>query len=89
MAFGMKQRNNPTPDIVNIWAGVITGVIGGFIGWTGTNDIIPAKAENIITSILGLFLILIPVVKPLFGVEVKGSSVPSDKVTSIDTDTKP
>jgi len=89
MAFGLKQRRNPTPDRVNVLAGVMTGTIGAFIGWTGTNDIIPARQENVITSILGLLLLMIPVIKPLFGVEVNGDTVPKDKVTSIDNDTKP
>lgn len=89
MAFGLGQRKNPTPDKVNVMAGVITGAIGIFIGWTGTNDIIPPKTENIVTSILGLMLLLIPVLKPLWGVPNVPSSMPSDKVTAIDTDTKP
>lgn len=86
--FGLANRNKPTPARINVLAGVFTGAIGIFIGWTGTNDIIPPKTENIVTSILGLMLLLIPVLKPLFGVEVKDDSVPANQVTAIDTDTK-
>lgn len=87
--FGLSQRNLPTPAKVNVIAGVITAAIGIFIGWTGTNDLIPPKLENVLTSILGLFLLLIPVVKPLFGVELKGDTVPAKDVTAVDTDPKP
>ncbi len=86
MAFGLSQRNKPTPAKVNIIASVLTGAIGIFIGWTGTNDIISPKAENIVTSILGLILLLIPVLKPLFGIEVP-DSVPKESVTAVDETT--
>lgn len=87
--FGLSNRNRPTPARINVLAGVITGAIGIFIGWTGTNDIIPPKTENLITSILGLLLLLIPVLKPLFGVDVTEKTVPTSQVTAIDEDMKP
>lgn len=87
--FGLSQRHLPTPERINVISKVLTGAIGIFIGWTSTNDIIPPKTENLMTSILGLILLLIPVIIPLFGVEVKGESVPTKEVSGIDTDAKP
>lgn len=89
MAFGLSQRNKPTPERVNVIAKVLTGAIGIFIGWTSTNDIIPPKTENLMTSILGLILLIIPVIMPLFGVDVPTDTVPTKEVTGIDTDTVP
>lgn len=87
MPFGLNHRNKPTPAKVKIIAGVITGVIGAFIGWTSTNDLIPPRIENIITSILGLILTIIPLIIPLFGVDVPGDTVPTENVTEIDETT--
>ena len=84
--FGLSQRHKPTPERVNLIAKVLTGAIGIFIGWTSTNDIIPPKTENVLTSILGLILLLIPVMLPLFGTDVQGKTVPTEQVTGIDTD---
>lgn len=84
--FGMANRNKPTPERINVISKVLTGAIGIFIGWTSTNDIMAPKTENLLTSVLGLILLLIPVITPLFGVDVKESSVPTDKVTGIETD---
>lgn len=87
-AFGLSQRNKPTPERINVLSKVITATIGIFIGWTGTNDILPAKLENILTSVLGLFLLVIPVITPLFGVDVPTATVPTKDVTAIETDPK-
>lgn len=88
MAFGLSQRNKPTPERINVIAKVLTATIGIFIGWTGTNDILPPRLENVLTSILGLVLLLIPVLIPLFGVDVPTATVPTKDVTSIETDPK-
>lgn len=85
-SFGLGQRNKPTPERVNVIAKVLTGAIGIFIGWTSTNDIMPPKTENLLTSIFGLVLLLIPVLLPLFGADVDGKTVPTEQVTGIDTD---
>ena len=87
MGFGLNHRNKPTPAKVKIIAGFITGVIGAFIAWTSTNDLLPPKIENIITSILGLILSLIPLTVPLFGVNITGDTVPTENVTEIDETT--
>lgn len=87
MPFGLSQRNKPTPAKVNIIFGVIGSMIAFLISWSATNDIMNPKLENALTAIGGLIIGLMPIIKPLWGVDVESKTVPSDKVTAIDTDT--
>lgn len=83
MAFGTNQINNPTPNYINLIAGVITGVCGVIIAWLQTVDFIPEQTSKIVSGILGLILALIPVIRPLFGIENLPDEIPVEKVAAV------
>lgn len=87
MPFGLSQRKKPTPERVTIIIDVVCSCMAGFIGWSATNDIMNAKLENVLTASFALLIIVIPRLKPLWGVDVQSKTVPVEKVTGIDTDT--
>lgn len=81
--FGMGQLKNPTPANVGRLVTILSVVLGVFIGWSSSTNIIPHPADDYVNGILGLLLALCNALKPLFGVEVVGN-VPKSQVTEVD-----
>lgn len=86
--FGTGQVNNPTPAGINLWVRVFTVVAGIFIGWMQTTNLIGPITQGIISSILGLLLAIVNGLAPLFGVDITSRTVPTDKVTAVETKDK-
>ncbi len=84
MNFGMGQLKNPTPAKVGRIVTVMSVVLGVFIGWSSSTNIIPHPADDYVSGIGGLFLALSNALKPLFGVDIPQSTVPTKEVTEID-----
>lgn len=84
--FGTGQIKNPTPSRVNLIVRVFNAVAGAFLGWmmTTPNGMIGNKTQGYISSILGLAILLINVLAPLFGIELDRKTVPADQVTAMD-----
>jgi hypothetical protein len=83
--FGTGQVNNPTPAGINLWVRIFTIVGGIFIGWMQTTNLIGPMTQGAISSILGLLLAIVNGLAPLFGVDISSKTVPTEKVTAIDT----
>lgn len=82
--FGMGQLKNPTPANVGRIVTILSVVLGVFIGWSSSTNIIPHPADDYVNGILGLLLALCNALKPLFGIEVSGPSVKTKDVTEMD-----
>lgn len=90
MKFGLGQVRKPTPSKVNMLVKVYMGVAGAFLGWMQTNNFIRPHTQNVVSSLIGLSLLVVPLIAPLFGVDIDDvKSVPAGKVTAMDTDEKP
>lgn len=83
--FGTAQINKPTPANINMCVRVFTISGAIFLAWSSTTTVIGPNTKDIINQILGLFLGLANGLAPLFGVDVKASSVPTEDVTAVDT----
>lgn len=83
--FGTGQISNPTPANINLWVRVFTVAAGVFMGWMATTNLMGPNTKDIINSILGLLIGLVNGLAPLFGVDITTKSVPTDKVTAIET----
>lgn len=83
--FGTDQVSNPTPSKINLWVRVFTVAAGVFMGWMATASLMGPNTKDILNSILGLLIGLVNGIAPLFGIEINTRTVPSDKVTAIDT----
>lgn len=83
--FGTSQVSNPTPSKINLWVRVFTVAAGVFMGWMATASLMGPNTKDILNSILGLLIGLVNGIAPLFGIEINTRTVPSDKVTAIDT----
>lgn len=83
--FGTGQVGNPTPAGINLWVRVFTVVAGIFIGWMQTTNLIGPITQGVLSSILGLLLAIVNGLAPLFGVDITSKSVPTEKVTAIET----
>ena len=84
--FGTSQLGNPTPSKVNLYVRVFTVVAGVFMGWMSTNNIIGPITQSYIGSILGLLIGIINAVAPFFGINVSEPTVPTEQVTSMDSE---
>lgn len=82
--FNLSQVNNPTPSNVGRTVTIISIVLGVFVGWSASTNIIPHPADDIVNGIAGLLLAVANAIKPFFGVEVNGSTVPKKDVTEIE-----
>ncbi len=80
----MGQLGNPTPAKVGRIVTILSVVLGVFIGWSSSTNIIPHPADDYVNGITGLFLALCNALKPLFGVDVIGTTVKTTDVTEID-----
>lgn len=85
VSFGTSQVKNPTPSSINLWVRVFTVAAGVFMGWMATASLMGPNTKDILNSILGLLIGLINGIAPLFGVDISSRTVPTDKVTAIDT----
>lgn len=82
--FNAKQLKNPTPSNVSNIIAVSSVMLGVFIGWLGTQNFIPANLSTIFQSIGGLLLAILNGVKPFFGIQPTGDSVPIENVTAME-----
>lgn len=84
--FGTGQIKNPTPSRINLIVRVFNAVSGAFMAWMMTvpNGMIGTKTQSYISSFLGLAILLVNVVAPLFGIELDRKTVPADQVTAMD-----
>lgn len=83
-SFGRKQIGKPTPASVGFKILVISIVAPIIQVWLGTAAYIPNHVSNIIVSILALIIALANGLKPLFGVDVPESSVPTEDVKEVE-----
>lgn len=83
--FGTSQVNNPTPSGINLWVRVFTVVAGAFIAWMATTNLMGPVTKSEVAGAIGLAMGIVNGIAPLFGVDVQSRSVPTDKVTAIDT----
>lgn len=85
VTFGVPSISKPTPAGINKWVRVATVVIGIFLGWMNTNDLIPENSQDIINSLGGLILAIINGVAPLFGINLSANEqVPQEDIKSMD-----
>ena len=85
VTFGVPSINKPTPAGINKWVRVATVVIGIFLGWMNTNNLIPETSQDVINSLGGLVLAIINGVAPLFGIDISSTEqVPIEEVKSMD-----
>ena len=85
VTFGVPSISKPTPAGINKWVRVATVVIGIFLGWMNTNDLIPETSQDIINSLGGLILAIINGVAPLFGINLSANEqVPQEDIKSMD-----
>lgn len=82
--FGRRQIGQPTPASVGFKIMVVSIVAPVIQVWLGTAGYIPNNVSNIIVSILALIIALSNALKPLFGVEIPESSVPSKDVKEVE-----
>jgi len=82
--FGMSQLKNPTPARIGRIVTVTSVVLGVFIGWSSTTNLIPHPADDYVNGILGLFMALTNALKPLFGIEIPSNVVATKDVTEVD-----
>ncbi len=82
--FGARQLKNPTPAKVGRIVTVMSIVLGIFIGWSSSTNIIPHPADDYVSGIGGLLLALCNGLKPLFGVEISQATVATKDVTEVD-----
>lgn len=84
--FGFTHLNRPTPAGLNRTVRVITVVLGIFLAWMNTDNLIPETAQHIINSLGGLVLGIINGIAPLFGIEIApNEEVPAKDVTAMET----
>lgn len=85
VTFGVPSISKPTPAGINKWVRVATVVIGIFLGWMNTNDLISEATQGIINSLGGLILAIINGVAPLFGINlVENEPINAEDVKSMD-----
>jgi hypothetical protein len=82
--FGMDQLKNPTPAKIGRIVTIMSVVLGVFIGWSSSTNIIPHPADDYVNGILGLFMALTNALKPLFGVDIPSNVVATKDVTEVD-----
>lgn len=89
VTFGTSSINKPTPSGLNTGVRAATIVIGIFLAWMNTNNLIPEATQNVLNSIGGLILALINGLAPLFGINVsEDAKVPVSEVKSMDNPEK-
>lgn len=80
MNFGRKQLGKPTPASLEFWAKIYIGVMGLFLAWMPTNNIVPHGAQDIITPIANLINSIVIFMLPFFGAEINKDVVPIEDV---------
>lgn len=83
--FGTSQVNNPTPSGINLWVRVFTVVSGAFITWMAMTNLMGPNTKVEVAGVIGTITTIINGLAPFFGVDIQSRSVPTDKVTAIDT----
>ncbi len=86
--FGRQQFGNPTPAKINFWNGIISTAAPALSLWVNgvDNTIIGPHTSSVITSVCSLIMLVSNLLRPFFGAQISGGSVPADKVTAIETD---
>ncbi len=84
--FGFTHLNKPTPAGITRSVRVITVILGIFLAWMNTDNLIPETAQHVINSLGGLILGIINGVAPLFSIDIASTAtVPAGQVTSMET----
>ena len=82
--FGRGQLKNPTPANWSAAINVSTVILGAFITWMATQDIIPPHSSTVIVGIAGLLLTIGNGLKPFLGVQTEQTTIPKSDVTSME-----
>lgn len=82
--FGTKQLKNPTPANHARVIDITSAVAGGLISWMTTATYIPNNVSNIISSLLGLIIVMSQILKPFFGVQMRQDEVPVEDVVEVE-----
>lgn len=82
--FGRRQIGRPTPASVGFKIMLISVVAPIIQVWMGTANYIPNKWSNIIVSVLALIIALANALKPMFGVEIEQSKIPTEDVKEVE-----
>lgn len=69
--FGKSELRNKTPQGVSAVIDITTAVCGGLVTWLQSTDLVPVKPSSIISSLLGLIIIVAQAIKPFFGEKIK------------------
>lgn len=84
MNFGRKQLGKPTPAGLEFWAKIYIGVMGLFLAWMPTNNIVPHQAQDIVTPIANLVNSIVIFLLPFFGAEIDQKNVPIEDVKVVE-----
>ncbi len=87
--FGRQQIGKPTPASIGFKITVISVVCPVIVIWLGTASYIPNQWSNILGSILSLFVAVANALKPLFGVAVEESTIPTKDVKEVEDKKEP
>lgn len=83
--FGKSQLSNPTPAHISRRIDITTAIAAGVSTWVSSASYIGPKSSSIITSLLGLVIIIAQILKPFYGVEHLPTKIPADDVTTVET----
>lgn len=86
--FGRTQPKNPTPANFVFGVRIYTAVMVAFMAWMPTASYIPHHFQDVATSITGLTVTIANIILPFFGVTVDKDDVPTEKVTSMESNGK-
>jgi len=83
--FGFTHLSKPTPAGLTRAVRIITVIVGVFLAWMNTDNLIGEAAQHVINSLGGLILGIINGVAPMFGIEIAPTeSVPASSVQSME-----
>ena len=85
--FGRQQFGKPTPASVGFTLSIIQACCAALIVWLGSPNPIPSNICHTIASFLGLIVLMCIAIKPFFGVDIPGKTVPTEQVTEVETKT--
>jgi hypothetical protein len=89
MQFGRKQIGKPTPAGLEFWSKIYIGIMGLFLAWMPTNNIVPHHAQDVITPIANLINSIIIFLLPFFGIPVEDKKmVPVEDVKVMEEKTE-
>jgi len=81
--FGKAMLHQPTPSRHSNVIDLTSAISGVLVTWLTTATYIPNHISNIISSILGLIILLVQASKPFIGVVGLPHDVPTEDVVEI------